>query len=202
MEIEDGQFKITLAHSFSELIFNPIPIDDPTVQDYLKQKTAEAKNLLLAIQKRNQTLASITRAICLNQSAFFLRGQPLIPLTRHQIADQLGLHPSTISRSLAGKGLEFNGQLYPFSVFFSAQVRNDLSQDQVLRQLKRLIHEEDAEAPLSDQQLSDRLKALGCPISRRTVVKYREKLRIPDSRVRRQWTRTALCRTPSGKIEK
>ncbi|MFR0980304.1 MAG: hypothetical protein ACLSFJ_12810, partial [Holdemania filiformis] len=114
----------------------------------------------------------------------------------------LGLHPSTISRSLAGKGLEFNGQLYPFSVFFSAQVRNDLSQDQVLRQLKRLIHEEDAEAPLSDQQLSDRLKALGCPISRRTVVKYREKLRIPDSRVRRQWARTALCRTPSGKIEK
>ena len=74
--------------------------------------------------------------------------------------------------------------------------------DQVLRQLKRLIHEEDAEAPLSDQQLSDRLKALGCPISRRTVVKYREKLRIPDSRVRRQWARTALCRTPSGKIEK
>ena len=202
VEIEDGQFKITLAHSFSELIFNPIPIDDPTVQDYLKQKTAEAKNLLLAIQKRNQTLASITRAICLNQSAFFLRGQPLIPLTRHQIADQLGLHPSTISRSLAGKGLEFNGQLYPFSVFFSAQVRNDLSQDQVLRQLKRLIHEEDAEAPLSDQQLSDRLKALGCPISRRTVVKYREELRIPDSRVRRQWTRTALCRTPSAKIEK
>ncbi len=202
VEIEDGQFKITLAHSFSELIFNPMPINDPTVQDYLKQKTAEAKNLLLAIQKRNQTLASITRAICLNQSAFFLRGQPLIPLTRHQIADQLGLHPSTISRSLAGKGLEFNGQLYPFSVFFSAQVRNDLSQDQVLRQLKRLIHEEDAEAPLSDQQLSDRLKALGCPISRRTVVKYREKLRIPDSRVRRQWARTALCRTPSGKIEK
>lgn len=61
VEIEDGQFKIALTHSFSELIFNPMPIDDPTVQDYLKQKTAEAKSLLLAIQKRNQTLASITR---------------------------------------------------------------------------------------------------------------------------------------------
>ena len=201
VEIEDGQFKITLAHSFSELIFNPMPINDPTVQDYLKQKTAEAKNLLLAIQKRNQTLASITRAICLNQSAFFLRGQPLIPLTRHQIADQLGLHPQPFPRSLAGKGLEFNGQLYPFSVFFSAQVRNDLSQDQVLRQLKRLIHEEDAEAPLSDQQLSDRLKALGCPISRRTVVKYRENcgFLIPVSAVNGP---VPLCAAPlQGKLK-
>ena len=123
VEIEDGQFKITLTHSFSELIFNPLPIDDPSVQEYLKQKTTAAKNLLLAIQKRNQTLAAITEAICLNQKGFFMEGRPLMPLTRHQIASQLGLHPSTVSRSLAGKGLEFNGQLYPFSIFFSAKIQ-------------------------------------------------------------------------------
>ena len=200
VEIEDGQFKITLTHSFSELIFNPLPIDDPSVQEYLKQKTTAAKNLLLAIQKRNQTLAAITEAICLNQKGFFMEGRPLMPLTRHQIASQLGLHPSTVSRSLAGKGLEFNGQLYPFSIFFSAKIQDELSQDQVLRQLKHLIDEETPDTPLSDQQLSDRLKTLGCPISRRTVVKYREKLHIPDSRVRRQWAQTALNRKHSGKI--
>jgi len=70
----------------------------------------------------------------------------------------------------------------------------------VLRQLKHLIDEETPDTPLSDQQLSDRLKTLGCPISRRTVVKYREKLHIPDSRVRRQWAQTALNRKHSGKI--
>ena len=194
VEIEEEQFKITLTRSFSELIFNPMPLDDPSVQDYLKQKTLEAKNLLLAIQKRNQTLVSITQAICLNQKAFFISGVPLVPLTRQKIADQLGLHPSTISRSLSGKGLQFQGQLYPFSFFFPTQVQEDLSQDQVLRELKKRIDQEDPAHPFSDQQLSDWLKAQGCPISRRTVVKYRQKLRIPDSRVRLQWAKTAAAR--------
>lgn len=117
-----------------------------------------------------------------------------MPLTRQKIADQLGLHPSTISRSLSGKGLQFQGQLYPFSFFFPTQVQEDLSQDQVLRELKKRIDQEDPVHPFSDQQLSDWLKAQGCPISRRTVVKYRQKLRIPDSRVRLQWAKTAAAR--------
>ena len=117
-----------------------------------------------------------------------------MPLTRKKIADQLGLHPSTISRSLSGKGLQFQGQLYPFSFFFPTQVQEDLSQDQVLRELKKRIDQEDPAHPFSDQQLSDWLKAQGCPISRRTVVKYRQKLRIPDSRVRLQWAKTAAAR--------
>lgn len=183
--VKEGQFTVTLLHSFSELRFKALPIQDPAAQDYLRRKTAEAKALIHAVEKRNQTLVAITQALCLAQQEFFLNDGPLIPLTRRELAGQLGLHPSTLSRACSGKGLEFNGRLYPFRLFFPAVAVSQYSQDQVLRQLRTLIQTENQEAPLNDQQLSVQLKALGFPISRRTVVKYRQKLRIPDSRRRK-----------------
>ena len=129
------------------------------------------------IQRRWETLASITYALIELQPDFLTQGKAgLRPLTRADVAERLGIHPSTVSRATADKYLLLpNAEVVPFSLFFEANMS-------VKEALKEMVRQETR--PLSDQQVTDLLNARGIPVARRTVAKYREQLGLRPSTLR------------------
>ena len=121
------------------------------------------------------------------QRDFFREGpQGLIPMRLADVAQQLELHESTISRAIREKYLQCCRGVYPLNYFFSRTAASQEGTCQVggtaaRALLRRLIEREDRTRPLSDQKLADAMAQLGCPISRRTVAKYREELNIPGA---------------------
>ena len=153
---------------------------------------ARAEALVAALRQRGLTLLAIGRALAVRQEAFFHGGvEALRPLTRAALAAELGLHPATLGRAVAGKGLETGGRIYPLAFFFSAaggrvEEGEPPAARAVGRRIARMILAESSEAPLSDAGIAARLAEEGVDIARRTVAKYREGMRIPSSRRRRR----------------
>ncbi len=149
-----------------------------------------ARGLVEALENRGQTLSRIGAWLAQNQAGFFAEGPgALRPATQAQMAADLGLHPSTVSRALAGKAVDVDGRLWPLSVFFSASIPTDsgeVSAQAVQRRIADLIGDEPPEKPLSDAALTEKLRAEGVDIARRTVAKYRQGLRIPSAPARRR----------------
>jgi RNA polymerase sigma-54 factor len=141
------------------------------VHDYLKR----SKLFIANVRRRWQTLHQITSCLVQAQSTFLEHGlSALQPLTREQVAEELGLHPSTVSRATAAKFVMLpNKQVVPFSTFFTANLS-------LKEALKDLIRQEGGR-PLSDQKLAEMLNAKGWHVARRTVAKYREELKILSS---------------------
>ena len=124
------------------------------------------------------------------QHDFFLEDRPLKPLTMAQLAAQIGVNTSTVSRAAKDKHILFNGKMYPIKDFFSTAIDvspgRAVSADAVKRALKKLIAAEKQASPLSDQALSEALSALGMPVSRRSVAKYRGQLGIETASARKK----------------
>lgn len=159
---------------------------------FARQCRSRARLLLDALDFRADTLRRIGAHLLEHQHRFFTSGPDhMRPLSRVQIATELGLHPSTVGRAVADKALEFEGRLHPLSHFFPASLPQnegaDLSAFVVQRRVASLIAREDPLAPLSDEAIRAALGAEGVDIARRTVAKYRAWMRLPSSRQRR-WT--------------
>ena len=137
------------------------------IHDYLKRTRLFIAN----VKRRWQTLHQITSCLVKSQQAYLEYGvSALQPLTREQVAEELGLHPSTVSRATAFKyAMLPNKRVIPFSTFFTANLS-------LKEALKNLITQE--QRPLSDQKLADILNAQGWQVARRTIAKYREELKI------------------------
>lgn len=149
----------------------------------------EARALLRALRFRGLTLLRIGRFLLQHQHAFFDRGAAhLRPLSRAELANALGLHASTVGRAVSGKALLFDGRLWPLESFFSAALGlaggGVVSAYSVQRRIVALIGAESPDAPLSDAVITTRLHAEGVDIARRTVAKYRGRMRIPASAAR------------------
>lgn len=158
--------------------------EDREVRDYLSEKLRQAENVLWAADQRGSTLLRCAQVIVERQSDFFRFGpEALRPLRMGEVAQELGLHESTVSRAVREKYLQCPQGLYPLSWFFtrSAGTGEGVSGTAARKLLLRLIDGEDKAKPLSDQQLSEHMAREGCPISRRTVAKYREELGIPSA---------------------
>ena len=158
--------------------------EDREVRDYLNEKLRQAENVLWAADQRGSTLLRCAQVIVERQSDFFRFGpEALRPLRMGEVAQELGLHESTVSRAVREKYLQCPQGLYPLSWFFprSAGAGEGVSGTAARKLLLRLIDGEDKAKPLSDQQLSEHMAREGCPISRRTVAKYREELGIPSA---------------------
>ena len=158
--------------------------EDREVRDYLSEKLRQAENVLWAADQRSSTLLRCAQVIVERQSDFFRFGpEALRPLRMGEVAQELGLHESTVSRAVREKYLQCPQGLYPLSWFFtrSAGTGEGVSGTAARKLLLRLIDGEDKAKPLSDQQLSEHMAREGCPISRRTVAKYREELGIPSA---------------------
>lgn len=153
---------------------------------YLKDKLRQAETVQQAVSQRESTLLRCAQAIVDVQEDFFRCGpQALRPLTMAGLAKEVGLHESTVSRAVRGKYIQCAKGAYPLKYFFSRDATENKSGGHMgstaARLLKQLIDQEDRQSPLSDQKLASLLSQAGCPVSRRTVAKYREEMNVPNA---------------------
>ncbi len=167
------------------------------VKKKLQQKLQSADWLVKAVEQRRNTLTRVTKAIIDHQRAFLDFGPEHIqPLKMQQIADQVKVHVTTVSRAVDDKWVQTPRGVFPLKRFFGggkAKNENDVNSEvvayEVMKQkLLELVSNEDKSSPLSDEELVTQLKAGGCPVARRTVTKYRKMLKIPSSRQRKDWS--------------
>ena len=156
---------------------------------YLRGRLQEARWLLKSLEARGDTLLKVMRCLLRQQSAFLEFGdQALRPLTLREVAAEVGLHESTISRAIARKYVRTPRGTMPLRAFFASGIDTggggEASSTAIQAMLRRLIEAEDPRKPLSDARLADMLKAAGVPVARRTVAKYREAMHIPSSQDR------------------
>lgn len=158
------------------------------VREYYSERLARARFVISCIEKRRVTLLNIAQRVVERQSGFLLSGQALRPLTFRQLADEMGVHESTISRGVRDKYIQTpRGAMLLRGLFTISLDRGEtVSQAQALQMLKDLIAREDKTCPLSDQALADRLQKQGVALARRTVAKYRESLGISGTAQRRR----------------
>ena len=169
----------------------------PDLKNYLRGKIASAKSLIRAVEQRKRTLARVTAAIMARQRGFLERGRAaLAPLAMAEIARELGMHVSTVSRAIAGKHVQTEHGTIALRAFFDGGVpeaRGDQPGDcttgrlGIRQQIADLVSAEDAARPLSDDDLVGLLRARGIRVARRTVAKYRMELGIKTSFLRRKY---------------
>ncbi len=156
---------------------------------YLEEKLRSAVWLLKSLDHRNKTIYRVSECILRFQEDFFNNGvSGLKPLNLKDVAQELELHESTISRATSNKYLSCSHGLFNFRFFFSSGLRTNtgsVSSTSVKDMIKKLIAEEDNNKPLSDQKLSDMLKSFDIKIARRTVAKYREEMHFPPQSIRK-----------------
>ena len=156
---------------------------------YLRGRLQEARWLLKSLEARGDTLLKVMRCLLRQQSAFLEFGdQALRPLTLREVASEVGLHESTISRAIARKYVRTPRGTMPLRAFFASGIDTggggEASSTAIQAMIRRLIEAEDPRKPLSDARLADMLKTAGVPVARRTVAKYREAMHIPSSQDR------------------
>lgn len=161
-------------------------------RDYLRRRIQSAHWLVDAIQQRRATLEKVTKAIIQHQKAFLDQGpEHIVPLKMQQIADQVGVHVTTVSRAVDDKWVQTPRGVFPLKRFFGGGTTTasgeELAYERIKQKLTELIAQEDKTNPLSDEDLVKRMLVEGYPVARRTVTKYRKLLKIPSSRQRKQW---------------
>ena len=162
--------------------------DEKETKVYLQQKMQQAKWLLNSLERRGSTLRLCAEAILEAQRPFFAgETAELAPMKLTSLAEQLGVHPSTVSRTARGKYLQCRQGTYPLRYFFSRAVSDQgPSQQAVKRKLLELVKGEDPRRPLSDQKLVELLEDQGIRLARRTVAKYRMELGLGSSTARKR----------------
>jgi RNA polymerase sigma-54 factor len=162
----------------------------PEVRSYVKERFASAVQLLKNIQQRRHTIQRVCEIIVERQRNFLDLGlDHLKPLMIKDVAEMVGVHPSTVSRAVANKYAHTPQGVIELRRFFSEAVSGPAGQMtsllSVKRRVKKMIEEEDPAHPLTDEQLAARLASEGIQVTRRTVAKYREDLKIPSTHQRR-----------------
>ncbi len=162
--------------------------DSPEVVTYLRQREQQAKWLLDSIQRRGKTLQRCADMILQKHIGFFSgQTKELQPLTAAQLADELGVHPSTVSRALQGKHLQCRFGMFPLQYFCTGSVAdNTLSRQAIESRIALFIQNEDPNHPRSDADIQKELAQAGVVISRRAITKYRNHLHIPSASLRRR----------------
>lgn len=164
----------------------------PEEREYIKRKVNAAQWLIESIEQRRNTLTKVTQAIVDYQQRFLDEGPEFIePLKMQQIADEVGVHVTTVSRAVDDKWVETPRGLLPLRRFFVGGTRGedgeDVAWDKIRLKLQEVIDDEDKTKPFSDDDLKNELLKRGLTVARRTITKYRQKMGIPSSRQRREW---------------
>lgn len=185
--IEETKFKTPLL-SFNHNYFKELnDSTDTDLKAYIKDKKQEYEILQTSLEKRKETILRVGTAIIMHQHAFFKdRNASLVPLQLNDLAEELHLNQSTISRAVRETYIETPYGAYELKSFLSRRSnQGDVSKDHILQALNQVIQSEDKTKPLSDQALSDALKEQDITLSRRGVTKYRKQLDIPSSKERK-----------------
>ncbi len=170
-------------------------LEDPNVdhetKSYIRERIAAAKAIVEAVQKRRDTIEAIAQEIVDRQPGFFEKGlKGLKPMTMQEVADKVGVHPTTVSRTVNDKYASTPKGTVELRRFFTQGIVTDsgeeIARDRILDRLKALVDAEDKAHPLSDEKISELLKGEGFPVARRTVAKYRALAGIPGTSERRR----------------
>lgn len=166
--------------------------DNAELNKYLADKLSQATWLIRSIEQRQNTIHKVASAIAEYQHEFFKNGpRYLKPLTLKQISEQIGVHESTVSRSINGKYLQCEQGVLELKYFFSGGVHSeegeDVSSSSIKAMIRELIESENPKKPYSDMKLAEMLSNDGIEISRRTVAKYRDAIGIQSSSRRRRF---------------
>jgi len=164
---------------------------DKETHKFLREKFESAKWFIASIQQRRNTLMKIMRAILEKQYHFFESGpKHLKPMIYKDIADEIGMDISTISRVVNGKYVQSPQGIHELKYFFSEGLTtdsgDDISNKHIKELIKEIIESESKKSPYSDEKISKMLQDKGIHIARRTVAKYREQLRLPVARLRKE----------------
>ncbi len=197
---ESGEWRVRLNRDYTpRLRISPYylkilqdPSSSKEVKSYVREKVANSKLLLRAIDQRHSTIEEIALSLLKFQRDFFDSGiEHMRPLVMSQVADDISVHETTVSRAIANKYVQTPHGLFPFKHFFSTGYQASdgqmVSSHGIKQKLQTLINSEDQRHPLSDQKLAQLLKEQGFKVARRTVAKYREEMGILPSHMRRNY---------------
>ncbi len=166
------------------------PGAEKDVKDYVKERYRSALQLMRNIEQRKNTILRTCEVIVRRQQEFLERGvEALRPMMIKEVAEEIGVHPSTVSRAVSNKYVHTPQGVYELRFFFTEGVNGPEGSGTPLlllkRKVKKLIEEEDPRKPLTDELITHMLQSQGIDVTRRTVAKYREDLRIPSTHQRR-----------------
>jgi RNA polymerase sigma-54 factor len=188
---EEGLPRLRISPFYRKLIDRNNPEATRETREYAREKFRSAFRLIKSLEERQRTIYKVAKSIVKHQQGFLDFGyEHMRPLILRDVADDIGMHESTVSRVVNHKYMHTPRGLFEMRFFFHSGISSDAGQDvsslTVKERIKKAVSEEDAAHPLSDAALVQYLGREGLRIARRTVAKYREELRIPSSNERRQ----------------
>ncbi|RLA61137.1 MAG: RNA polymerase sigma-54 factor, partial [Epsilonproteobacteria bacterium] len=185
---EEGVPRLKISNMYKDLLKQEV--GGAEVKDYVQDKLRSAVWLIKSIEKRQKTIYRVAEAIVKHQQGFFKKGvEYLRPLTLKKIADEIGVHESTVSRVTTNKYMHTPLGVFELKYFFMSGVGGtsgeEVSSEVLKVKIKNLIELESPNRPLSDQKVADLLGREGIKVARRTIAKYRESLGILSSSKRK-----------------
>jgi RNA polymerase sigma-54 factor len=165
--------------------------NEKDVRNYVKERFQSALLLMKNIEQRKRTIVQVCQSVIARQREFLDNGiDCLKPMMIKDVAEEIGVHPSTVSRAVASKFAHTPQGVFELRYFFSEAVQGTAGSDTPLlvvkRKVKKMIDDENSRQPLTDDQITARLRQEGIDVTRRTVAKYREDMKIPSTHQRRQ----------------
>ena len=196
----DGEYVVTVNESSAPRLtvspyYQKMLIDadkESNISKFLTGRLNSALWLIRSIEQRRQTIYNVVNAVVKYQIDFFEEGpKHLKTLTLKQIADEVGIHESTVSRSINGKYMQTPRGVFEIKYFFTSGVAGNsgegIASESIKTFIKEIVDNEDPKAPLSDQTMVEMLAERGIEISRRTVAKYRNEMNLPSSSKRKRY---------------
>ncbi|MGB7490569.1 MAG: RNA polymerase sigma-54 factor, partial [Thermoanaerobaculia bacterium] len=189
---DDGMPRLRISNAYRRMLRNMMNDGkEADARQFIKEKMRSAVWLIKSLDQRQRTIYKVSDSIVRQQQAFLERGiEYLRPMVLRDVADDIGMHESTVSRVVSNKYMHTPRGLFPMKFFFHSGIDreygSDISSLTVKGKIQHLIQDEDAKRPLSDSELTRMLQREGINIARRTVAKYRDELGVPSSTNRKQ----------------
>jgi RNA polymerase sigma-54 factor len=187
---EDGLPKLRINNLYRDVLAKDKAVAKAT-REYVQDKVRSAMWLIKSIHQRQRTIYKVMQSVIQHQRDFFERGiAHLRPLNLRDVADDIGMHESTVSRVTTNKYAHTPQGIFELKYFFNSSINRvdgeAIASESVKEQIRKIIATEDPRRPLSDQRIAEMLKSANIDIARRTVTKYREAMHILSSTMRRQ----------------
>ncbi len=184
--------RLRVSQSYHDELLKDTRDGDRETREFINSRLKSAKWLIQTIEQRRRTMIKVMECISRKQREFFERGTAFLrPLTLQQVASEINMHESTVSRVTTNKYVQTPRGVFELKYFFSSSLGTrdggEVSAKSAKDKIRRIINAEDTHNPLSDQKIADILKNGGLNIARRTVAKYREQLNILPARLRKEY---------------
>ncbi len=184
--------RLRVSQHYHDELMREVRDGDSEAREFINARLKSAKWLIQTIEQRRRTMVKVMECIVRKQREFFEKGTAYLrPLTLQQVASEINMHESTVSRVTTNKYVQTPRGVFELKFFFSSslgtQDGGEVSAKSAKDRIRRIIEAESARTPLSDQKIADMLKKEGLNIARRTVAKYREQLNILPARMRKQY---------------